>query len=843
MRDLPAKPSLDGLEDKWGRRWEEAGVYRFPRGVGRSHVYAIDTPPPTVSGSLHMGTVFGYAQTDAVARYQRMRGKAVFYPMGWDDNGLPTERRVQAFYGVVCDPSLGYDPGFAPPEQPADPPIPVSRRNFIELCHRLTAEDEKAFEDLFRVLGLSVDWDLLYTTISDTTQAISQRAFLRNLARGEAYTQEAPVLWDTDFQTAVAQAELEDRERTGAYHRISFHRGHGQPPVFIETTRPELVCSCVALVVHPDDERYRQLVGGTVTTPVFGVEVEVVAHPLAEPDKGSGVAMICTFGDTTDVTWWRELDLDTRAVIGRDGRFQAEVPAWITTPEGRAAYGHLAGKYSNQARREMVELLEESGDLIGPPRPVTHAVKFYEKGDRPLEIVTSRQWYLRNGGREADLRDELLERGEKLEWVPEFMRVRYRHWVEGLAGDWLISRQRFFGVPIPLWYRLSEEGEPDYERPILPEPDQLPVDPSTDVPPGFTADDRGRPGGFIGDHDVFDTWATSSLTPWIAGRWGSDDELFASVFPMDQRPQGHEIIRTWLFSTVVRSHHEFGELPWRRATINGWILDPDRKKMSKSRGNVVTPAALFADHGADGVRYWATSARPGADTAYDEGQMKIGRRLAIKILNASRFVLGFGDDVDPEAITEPLDRAMLARLGEVIGTATSAFEEFDYARALDVTESAFWAWTDDHLELVKGRAYGEGPEAASAQAALQLGLSVFLRLFAPFLPYVTEEAWSWWHPGSVHRSAWPVVEEVGVHGGEPLILDAVAAVLSGVRRAKSDAKVSMRTPLQSLIVTAPEDWLQALRRAVPDLSAAARAEEIDLRAGEFSVQAVVAASD
>jgi valyl-tRNA synthetase len=842
MREVPNKPSIEGLEEKWGRRWSEDDTYRFRRGTPRHEVYAIDTPPPTVSGSLHMGTVFGYAQADTVARYKRMQGKAVFYPMGWDDNGLPTERRVQAYYGVTCDTSLPYDPDFVPPEEASDPPLPISRRNFIELCHLLTEEDEKAFEDLFRSLGLSVDWEHLYTTISEESQEISQRAFLRNLARGEAYTQEAPVLWDTDFQTAVAQAELEDRERPGSYHRIAFHR-HDEGPVYIETTRPELICSCVALVAHPDDDRYRDLIGKSVSTPIFGVEVPVVAHPLADPEKGSGIAMICTFGDTTDVTWWRELDLETRAVIGRDGRFQEDSPDWITADEGRRAYAELGGKYVNQARRRMVEMLGEAGDLEGEPRHITHAVKFYEKGDRPLEIVTSRQWYIRNGGRDSELRDELLRRGEELEWVPDYMRVRYRHWVEGLAGDWLVSRQRFFGVPIPVWYRLSESGDPDYSDPITPDEATLPVDPSSDAPPGYSEDQRGVPGGFIGDHDVFDTWATSSLTPLIAGKWGKDEELFASVFPMDQRPQGHEIIRTWLFATVVRAHHEFGTLPWRRATINGWILDPDRKKMSKSRGNVVTPRALFAEHGADGVRYWATSARPGADTAYDEGQMKIGRRLAIKILNASRLVLGFGEDVKPDAITVPLDRSMLGGLQQVVEGATAAFEAYDYARALDLAETAFWAWTDDYLELVKGRAYGTGDDAESAHACLQLSLSVFLRLLAPFLPYVTEEVWSWWQEGSIHLSRWPEVNELVEWAGDPAILTDVSEVLSGVRRAKSDAKVSMRAAVNVVTVTAPPARLGSIRTGDADLREAAKADRVEYREGEFAVSAEIADTD
>lgn len=837
MRNVPDKPSIDGLEERWSRRWEEEGIYRFPEDAARADVYSIDTPPPTVSGSLHMGTVFGYAQTDAIARYQRMKGKAVFYPMGWDDNGLPTERRVQSFYGVTCDPSLPYDPGFAPPAEPLDPPRAISRRNFIELCHLLTDEDEKAFEESFRTLGLSVDWNHLYTTISSEAQEVSQRAFLANLERGEAYSQEAPVLWDTDYQSAIAQAEMEDRERPGAYYRIAFATPDGEA-VHIETTRPELVVSCVALVAHPSDERYQPLFGTTVRSPIFDVEVEVMAHELAEPDKGSGIAMICTFGDTTDVTWWRELDLPTRTVIGWDGRFQAETPDWIPSEAGREAYGDLAGKYVNQARRRMVELLEESGHVDGEPRTITHAVKFYEKGDRPLEIVSSRQWYIRNGGRDGALREELLARGSELEWVPPYMEVRYRHWVDGLAGDWLVSRQRFFGVPIPLWYPLDDEGQADYDHPLTPDIEDLPVDPGSDVPPGYTEDQRGVPGGFVGDLDIFDTWATSSLTPLIAGKWGQDDALFKAVYPMDQRPQGHEIIRTWLFSTVVRAHHEFGALPWTRATINGWILDPDRKKMSKSKGNVVTPTALFAEHGADGVRYWAASARPGADTAYDEGQMKIGRRLAIKILNASRFTLGLAeDDVSPEAIQEPLDKAMIARLADTVAAATGHFEAFDYAGALDATESAFWEWTDDYLELVKGRAYREGAEAASAHAALQLALKVFLRLFAPILPYVTEEVWSWWQPGSVHRAEWPRGEELDAHRGDPAVLDLAAEVLSRVRKAKSDAKQSMRTPVTTVTVHDTPERLEMLAAVATDLADAAKAATIDYQEGGFQVEA------
>ncbi|GAB3901901.1 valine--tRNA ligase [Microbispora bryophytorum subsp. camponoti] len=785
-----------------------------------------------------MGHVFSYTHTDTIARYQRMRGREVFYPMGWDDNGLPTERRVQNHFGVRCDPSMPYDPDFTPPGKPdAKRQVPISRRNFIELCERLTAEDEKAFEELWRRLGLSVDWSMTYATIDSTSRAASQRAFLRNLARGEAYVAEAPTLWDVTFRTAVAQAELEDREWPGAFHRIGFERPDGDGDgaggtvgtVWIETTRPELIPACVALVAHPDDERYRPLFGTTVRTPVFGVEVPVVAHHLAEPDKGSGIAMICTFGDVTDVTWWRELDLPTRPVIGWDGRLLPEPPQGV--PAG--PYAELAGKTVHSARERIVEMLRESGHLDGEPRKIQRPVKFYEKGDRPLEIVTTRQWYIRNGGRDAKLRAELLARGRKLEWHPPHMRVRYDTWVEGLAGDWLISRQRFFGVPIPVWYPLDAGGEPIHEAPIVPPESALPVDPSSDVPPGYTEDQRGKPLGFAADPDVMDTWATSSLSPQIAAGWERDDDLFRRVFPMDLRPQAHEIIRTWLFSTVVRSHLEHGGLPWRHAGISGWILDPDRKKMSKSKGNVVTPMGLLVEYGSDAVRYWAANGRPGTDTAFDTGQIKIGRRLAIKILNASKFVLGFRSEGGGE-VTEPVDLSMLAALGAVVAEATDAFESYDYTRALERTERFFWSFCDDYVELVKARAY-DGD--ASAVAALRRALDVLLRLFAPFLPFVTEEVWGWWREGSVHRAAWPSAGELPeARHGDPAVLDAVAEVLRRVRRAKSEARLSMRAEVARLTVSGGQADL--VRMAQDDLCAAGNVEEFVLDPGDGPLDAV-----
>ena len=772
-----------------------------------------------------------------------MRGKAVFYPIGWDDNGLPTERRVQNYFHVRCDPTLRYDPSFVPPDRPAGEPVRISRANFVALCQRLTSLDEQAFEQVWRRLGLSVDWSTQYQTIDENAQATSQRAFLRNLARGEAYLAEGPTLWDVTFQTAVAQAELEDREVAGSYVRLAFRRPDGGA-VTVATTRPELLPACVALVAHPDDERYAALAGTTVTTPLFGVQVPVRTHPLADPGKGTGIAMVCTFGDTADVTWWRDLDLDTRPLLGPDGRLLASPPPGITSRAGRSAYQGLAGSTLAEARTRVTALARTAGDLLGEPEPVVHPVKFYEKGDTPLEIITTRQWYLRSGGRDPELRAALLARGREISWHPAHMRARYENWVNGLSGDWPVSRQRFSGVPIPVWYPLDGDGRPRYDTPIVPDEARLPVDPAAEPPPGYAGEQRGRPGGFAADPDVLDTWATSSLTPQIAARAASGPDL-DRIFPMDLRPQAHEIIRTWLFYTVLRAHEEYGVTPWRHAAISGWILDPDRKKMSKSRGNVVTPMDSLRKHGSDAMRYWAASGRLGTDMVFDPAQLRVGRRLAIKLLNASRFVLslapgpgpedasGGGDACEAGGLSEPLDRAMLARLADVVADCTTAFESYDHARALHETESFFWFFCDDYLELVKSRAYGEhGPHpAASAAAALHTALSVLLRLFAPVLPFVTEETWSWYQEGSIHRSPWPTPEELKAQAkdADPKLLVAASVAIAAVRGAKSAARLSMRAPIRQLVISANDDDLPRIRAVLADVQSAGKIDQVLLK--------------
>jgi len=840
----PTRPTLDGLERKWAERWARSGVYRFDRSKTRVEVFSIDTPPPTVSGSLHLGHAFSYTQTDVVARFQRMRGREVFYPMGWDDNGLPTERRVQRHFGVRCDPSLPYKPAFEPPQWPSRTPIAVSRPNFVELCSQLTMNDEQAFEALFRRLGLSVDWSLTYATIAEPARRASQRAFLRLLAKGLAYQADAPTLWEVDFHTALAQAELEDREVKGTSYRVRFG------DLEVETTRPELLPACVALVAHPDDDRFRELVGRTVRTPLFGASVPVLTHRLADPGKGTGIAMLCTFGDPTDLVWWRELGLGMRPVLDRDGTirevrwgaegFESDDPA-----AAQRAHDQLAGLPVRQARERAAAMLRQAGALAAPPTLVTQAVKFYQQGSKPVEILTSRQWFVRT----LELRAALLARGAELSWHPPWMRTRFQTWVEGLSSNWCISRQRFFGVPFPLWYPVGADGTVDHDHPLVPDEQRLPVDPSTDLPDGYTADQRGRPGGFVGAPDVMDTWATSASTPEIAGGWEDDPDLFARVFPMDLRPQGHDIIRTWLFYSLARAHVEHDTLPWAHAVISGWVLDPVHRKMTKSRGNVLTPEDALERFGADALRYWAAGKRAGLDTTFDEGQLRVGRRLATKLLNAARFVLGptvrSGDPAGvprtpprPHGaeVTEPLDRALLAGLAEVVDRSTLAFEAYEPAAALERTEAFFWSFCDAYLELVKGRAYGEAGRSGqvSALRALRLALETQLLLFAPVLPFVTEEVWSWWRPGSVHRAPWPeggtLRAATGVERPSPLGLEVAAAVLAEVRRAKTLARRSLRAPVAGVAVADRPERLAALAEVAADLRRAGHVEELSIGA-------------
>ena len=834
---LPKHFGASAAEARWYAEWERLGVHAYDPNRSRDQTFVIDTPPPTVSGSLHVGHVFSYTQTDVIARYQRMRGRSVFYPMGWDDNGLPTERRVQNARHVRCDPTItsSFGPVPAPrPEEFKQPPRLVSRPDFIATCLEVTREDEEAFKALWRRLGLSVDWREEYSTIDDRCRHLAQLSFRDLWEKGHLYNVDAPTMWDVDFQTAVAQAEVEDRPTRGAFHHIAFGVEGQDDGFVVATTRPELLAACVGVTAHPDDKRYRPLFGKRAVTPIFRVPVPIFPSELADPEKGTGILMVCTFGDATDIGWWREQGLALRQVVGRNGRLAAVefgAPGWESLDAARAnrAYAALVGKTVHSARQLVVEQLRDPANapagsdapLRAEPQPIEHSVKYYEKGERPLEFVTSRQWFVRL----LDKKDALLLKGDEVRWHPDFMRLRYRNWTENLNTDWCISRQRFFGVPIPLWYPLDAAGSPDFERPIVAPAELLPVDPTTDVPPGRRAEERGQPGGFVGETDIFDTWFTSSLTPQISSRWLLDPERHRRLFPADLRPQAHEIIRTWAFYTIAKALLHENAIPWRHVAVSGWILDPDRKKMSKSRGNVVTPMHLLDDYGADGVRYWAASARLGTDTAFDDKVLKVGKRLVTKLFNAGKFVLS--QDGEEEPVVAELDRAFVHRLRGLVERVTASLDEFEFAQALQETESFFWHdFTDTYLELVKARARGEG--GGSAIGALRLGLSVLLRLFAPALPYITEEVWSWAFAAeaaqpSIHRAPWPGAADLAVPPPrEPACFDAAVACLAAINKAKSEGGVSVGRGVAAVTLAASPATLARLEPALADVLASAR---------------------
>ncbi|PIU20640.1 MAG: valine--tRNA ligase [Elusimicrobia bacterium CG08_land_8_20_14_0_20_59_10] len=843
---LPASYLPASVEPALCDRWEKDKLYYYDPSRPRNDTFVVDTPPPTVSGELHIGHVFSYVQTDIITRYQRMLGKNVFYPMGWDDNGLPTERRVQNLFGVRCSPALPYIPGFKPAGGKAGlrDYEQVSRRNFLELCSLQTLEDEKKYEALWRRLGLSVDWRQNYSTVGEYCRKTSQLSFLDLHQKGYMYSTEAPTLWDTTFKTAVAQAEAEDREVSGFFHDIKFGVEDGGE-FTISTTRPELLAACVAVVAHPEDSRYKPLFGKRAVTPLFKARVPIMPSEHANPEKGTGIMMICTFGDIADVELWRKEKLPLRQIIGRDGKlspvdfacgpFDSADPA-----AANAAYAQLAGLYAKQARAKTGKLLSEAGVLAGEPKPTRQAVKFYEKGELPLEFVSSRQWFINV----LDNKPQLLEQGGKAAWHPGYMFKRYEQWVKGLNQDWCISRQRYFGVPFPVWYPVKDNGDTDFSKPIISEAERLPVDPQTDCPPGYTEARRGLPGGFVGDPDVMDTWATSSLTPMISSRWADDKARHAGLFPADLRPQAHEIIRTWAFYTIAKAWMHENSIPWHNVAISGWVVSPDKGKMSKSKGKTVSPEALLGLYSADALRYWAGKAKLGQDTVYDESVFKVGMRLATKLFNAAKFTMlqlsgpAAGARLGAADITEPLDKAWVDHLKALVETSREDFGNYDYAAVLLYVEKAFWDFCDTYLELVKNRAYSGKPQAArSACASLEWTLSVFLRLFAPFLPFITEEAWGWsctaaLKAPSVHKAPWPSAAEMSSAAGDQRVLEVTRKVLEAVRTHKAAEKRSVKWPVAKLTVECGHLQAAALKLSLDDLIAAGNVDRAGLSVQE-----------
>lgn len=753
--------------------WQEEGIYRFA--PDSRPIFSIDTPPPTVSGSLHIGHIFSYTQAEIVARFQRMQGKNVFYPFGFDDNGLPSERLTEKEHHLHA----------------AD----VPRGEFIRLCRETTERYIGEFRRLWQTMGFSVDWSLQYDTIGETAQKISQRSFIRLAREGHAYRKNAPVLWCTCCRTSIAQAELETKELESAYHTIPFRAGEEVIPV--ATTRPELLYGCVALFVHPDDERYRRFVGKKAIVPYYDFEVPVLADTAAAPAKGTGAVLCATFGDTTDLAWVRQHRLPYKRVLEPDGRLSPGVPG-------------LAGLTVPEARRTIVRQLRDSGLLLGA-QTVRHSVSVHERCGHEAEILPSSQWFIDV----LSKKEELLAAADSINWNPASMKTRYQIWVRNLKWDWCISRQRYFGVPFPVWY-CKHCGAPAFAV-----EEQLPVNPLESRPlhPCACGCDEWKP-----ENAVLDTWATSSLSPFINARRGEPGER--PLLPMSMRTQAHEIIRTWAFYTIVRSLYETGGLPWKDIMICGFVLAGKGEKMSKSKGNAVgSPQEMVARYSADGLRYWAAGARLGSDTLFSEQELQQSGRFLTKLWNAARFTLSMLEDYTggrPAQLLAP-DAWLLERCGQAEAQAAEALAHYDTGAARAEIDRLFWGdYCDNYLELVKERLYdhAHAPERLSAQYALYHGFLSILQLYAPFVPHITESVYQQGFRGSekavsLHRTVWP-----GAHEPDAVLLrfgELLKTVLSEVRRYKSERNLARKAEIGTVCIGAPDDLRSLLAQSGEDI--------------------------
>lgn len=775
-----------------GARWQETGVYTFdPKDDGT--IYAVDTPPPTVSGFLHLGHVYSYSHADFMARFWRMNGRNVFYPMGYDDNGLPTERLVERQLGFTAE-QLG-------------------RPAFIQQCLEISTEIERGYEELWKRLGLSVDWSRTYRTIDDESRRTAQFSFLELTERGLTYRQSAPTIWCPACHTAIAQAEVNDLERDSEFVTLAFRRPNGET-LSIATTRPELLPACVAVFVHPGDHRFADVVGEGVTVPLFGHEVPVLEDLRADPEKGTGAVMCCTFGDTTDVEWWRTHHLPLKEALDRQGRMTALA-------------GPFAGLAVTEARAATLEALRAAGLVLGTQQ-IRQTVRVHERDDVPVEYIVTQQWFTRV----LDQKDALLAAGDRIHWYPAHMKTRYREWVENLAWDWCISRQRYYGVPFPVWYCM-DCGE------IMPaRRDQLPVDPTDAEPPGACSC-----GGtsFRPEQDVMDTWATSSLSPQILGRWLSDPPFFDRIFPMSVRAQAHEIIRTWAFYSIVKSHYHQGTVPWNTILVSGWgIAQEGVGKISKSRGGgPMAPMELLERYSADAARYWAASTGVGKDAIISEEKVQAGAKLVTKLWNVARFSERFLEEYSPPPSPPPLspaDRWIVSATNRLVRAATTYFEAYDYVAAKNEIEIFFWRdLSDNYLEMAKKRLYQEaGPGYEGARYALYAALSAVVKLFAPILPYVTEEIYGGLlapHALSVHRSSWPVVDPARFDDEAEAGAQVLLAVTTAVRRYKSDRNMSLGMELERIHLQVSDPrLLLSLSGAEDDLSSVTRARNVDITA-------------
>lgn len=789
---MDQKYDFQKTETELEKFWTEQEIYKYRNGKERK-IFSIDTPPPTVSGKLHIGHVFSYTQAEMIARFKRMQGYDVFYPFGFDDNGLPTERLVERDEGVRAN--------------------RMPRSAFRAKCIGTIEKYEKEFQNLWRRLGFSVDWSLQYQTISDLSQKISQRSFIELAKSGKAYMKESPVLWCTECQTSIAQAELETKECATTFNYLNFGTPLGD--LVIATTRPELLAGCVCVLVHPLDRRMQEYIGKTARVPLYDLEIPILSDDTVAMDKGTGAVMCATYGDSTDIEWCQKHDLPYKRVILPDGTIDCDVAL-------------IGGMTVAAARQHMIALLREGGYLV-KQETIQHVVAVHERCGTAVELLPSKQWYI-------DVlteRDRYLAAADEINWHPAHMKGRYKIWVENLKWDWCISRQRYFGVPFPVWYCR------DCGKPVFAEEGSLPVNPAESSPASACTCGCSE---FLPEMAVMDTWATSSVTTLINARYREKDEISDQILPMGMRSQAHEIIRTWAFYSIVKSLYHTGKIPWRDIMISGYVLAKPGEKISKSKNNGAgSPMALIERHSADAIRYWAANSKLGTDTFFDEEELWTSRRFIRKLYNAAKFaILQLGDFSKPkkydEAALLPVDRWILGRVNETTIRAAALLEDYEIGQARHEIDNLFWKdFCDYYIEIAKERLYQPEKHGAgqrySGQVAIYHSLLGILKLYAIYTPYVTEYIYQEFYRQyeqeiSLHQTLWETKEtvQIDIEFGEHL-----KNVIADVRREKSEKQLSMKDEIPELVITCPRKFRDHYRRSEKDIRACTGAQRIVFR--------------
>jgi len=767
-------------EKHWLNFWEKEKIYRFHPSK-RGEIYSVDTPPPTMSGPMHLGHAFSYTNLDVIARFQRMRGRNVLFPFGTDDNGLATEKLVEKVNEVKM--------------------VDMKREDFISLCQRTINQIRPKFIQGWKEVGLSCDFNLIYSTISPQIQKISQLFFIDLYKKGRVYRKKAPTIWCPTCQTAIAQAELTDKVKESTFNYIKFSLKKGGY-ITIATTRPELLPSCVAVFVNPDDQRYKKLIGQKVIVPIFHQEVTISSDKKVDPKKGTGIVMVCTFGDTTDMEWYLKYNLDLKVSISKDGRMT-----------------NLAGPYAGmkikEAREKIIEDLKNRSLLVKQEK-IKHTVNVHERCGTEIEIIPSTQWFIKY----LDLKKDFLKMIDKINWYPSYMKVRLINWINGLQWDWCISRQRYFGIPFPVWY-CKNSGEVK-----LANIEDLPVDPIHSTPKTKCSDGSND---FIPERDVLDTWATSALTPVIIYSLLQKNKFNYSritkvknFLPLSLRPQAHDIINFWLFYTLARSKLHFNKLPWKNIMISGFVLDPYGNKMSKSKGNIVNPQDVLQKYGADSLRYWATGVSLGEDIKYNEKEVQNGHRTVIKLWNAFNFCKIHLENYKPSIKISQNnlgkeDIWLLSKFQTVLKSYFQYLDEYNYFKARKILDNFFWSnFCDNYLEIVKHRLYSfphKDREYLSAQFTLYYIFLGIIKLYAPYLPFITEEIYQSYFrkiekTKSIHLTSFPKLEKRFKNNQIEKEFDEVIVIISTLRKFKSEHKLSMKKELSKVVIGSPHVFLK-----------------------------------